>query len=50
LFKDRDYERIEEAFYDFFLNNEPNVLGRVPFDRDDLLEMDFEWSFGYCEF
>jgi hypothetical protein len=46
LLKEREDDRIDEAFSDLFLNTEPKFLGRVPLET----EFDLETNCGPAEF
>ena len=46
LFRERDDDKMDEAFYDFFLKREAKFLGKVPLET----EFDLEIKFGSIEF
>ena len=46
LLREREDDKIDDAFSDLFLKREPKFLGKVPLDND----LDLEMSLGYAEF
>lgn len=46
LLREREDDKMDDAFSDLFLKREPKFLGKVPLDT----ELDLEISLGYAEF
>ena len=46
MFREHDDDKMDEAFYDFFLKREAKFLGKVPLET----EFDLEIKFGSIEF